>query len=729
MNNLFKNKLASIPSFVKIPVAVFIIILLLGMLGYAFILFGGRLVVDEENLILDASTTIETKDGEIIGTLYHENRRPIAIEEIPEHVLQAFVAIEDKRFYDHAGVDFRSVVRAVYRDVIAMGKVEGASTITQQVAKNLFLYNDKTWMRKTKEVMASIYLERNFSKNSLLELYVNSIYFGHGVYGIEAASQEYFSKSASELTISEGALLAGIVKAPNGYSPIKHPGKALERRNLVLQAMEEAEMLTTENRLQEQGKTIGLNIQESKEKPWIDSYMDLVMKEAAELHQLSIDEMKRGGYRIIVNIDETIQQIAYEQFQNEQYFPGNTNGVEGAYVMMNHSTGEIVAAIAGRDYSLGDLNRITVKRQPGSTIKPIAVYGPAMMQEQYHAYSLIPDQLIDHNGYKATNADGKYDGIVSIYEAIMQSKNTSAVWLLDQIGISYAKDYLEKMNISIPDDGLALSLGGLREGITPLEMMEAYSSFVNHGKTVTSSTISRIYDNDQELIYQMSKQETEVFSPQVAWDMTQILASTVQDGTATSGYYPNALAGKTGTTQHPYVNGNKDAWFVGYTPEYVSALWMGYDVSDKDHYLTGGSNYPTELTKQILSKVDNRKSLTKQFKIPENVRELPKPIKLPQIANIEAEITFGGLSLVKGKLTWTGSDDDRVVYRVYKDTPGVDERVGEVTGESEFFVNNIQLLQSDSYYVVPYDPLTMLEGDRSEKVELAFNRKEKLGEF
>ncbi|MUK90098.1 PBP1A family penicillin-binding protein [Ornithinibacillus sp. L9] len=727
MNKFFKNKFGMIPPIVKIPLSVFMIILLLSLIGYAFILYGGKLVVNEENLILDASTTIETKDGEIIGTLYDEHRDPIEIEDIPDHVLEAFIAIEDKRFYQHGGVDFRSVVRAVYRDIVAMNKVEGASTVTQQVAKNLFLYNDKTWMRKTKEVMASIYLERNFSKSRILELYVNSIYFGHGMYGIEAASQHYFSKPASDLTVSEGALLAGMVKAPNGYSPIDHPDKALERRNVVLKAMENANMLSTEERLTEQGKTLGLNIQEKKARPWLDSYIDLVLKEAVETHQLSIEELKRGGYRIVVNIDESTQQLAYEQFQNEQYFPGNTKDVEGAFVMMKHSTGEIVAAVGGRKYTLGDLNRVTVNRQPGSTIKPIAVYGPALMQEAYQPYTLIPDELNDYDGYTATNIDGKYEGIVSIYQAILHSKNASAVWLLDQIGISYAKNYLDKMDISIPDDGLALALGGLTEGISPLQMMEAYSTFINDGKVVGSSTINRIYDREDELLYQMKKQETEVFSPQVAWDITEILSTTVQDGTAKAGNFNKALAGKTGTTEHPHANGNKDVWFVGYTPEYVSATWMGYDRSDENHYLTGGSSYPTELTKKILSEMDKRNTLSGEFDKPDHVKELPKPIILPQIADLNAEYTFGGISLVKGKLTWNGSDDDRVIYRIYQEKPGIDERVGEVTGESEYVIDKLNLFQSSHFYVVPYDPLTKMEGERSDKVELAFKWQQRIG--
>ncbi|WP_163971321.1 transglycosylase domain-containing protein [Oceanobacillus halotolerans] len=691
-----------------------------GLIGYGFILFGGTFVVDEESLLLDATTTIETTDGYIVGELYHENRTLADIDNVPDHVKEAFIAIEDRRFYDHAGVDFRSVIRAVYRDIVALDKVEGASTITQQLAKNLFLTNDKTWMRKTKEVMAAIYLERHFSKDQILELYMNQMYFGQGIYGIETAANFFFNKEVSDLTISEGALLAGLAKAPNGYSPVDHPDKALNRRNVVLQAMDNAEIISTKQRIQAQGKTLGLSIQEKKATPWVNSYMDLVIKEANEMQQLSLNELKRGGYRIVVNMDETAQKIAYEQFQQAEYFPGNAENVEGAFVMMDQTSGEIVAAIGGRNYELGDLNRTIVKRQPGSTIKPLAVYGPAMMNDSYDTYTLIPDQEIDYDGYIATNVDYQYADAVTIYEALSVSKNAPAVWLLNDIGIDYAKNYLTKMGIPLEDDGLAVALGGLTEGIAPLDMVRGYRSFAHNGEVTDPYTISRIEDQDGEVIYQANPSETEVFSEQVAWNMTEILTHTVQEGTAESGEYKKALAGKTGTTQHPYVDdANKDAWFVGYTPQYVTALWMGYDQSGEDHYLTGGSVYPTALTKRILTEFDKQTTLASHFEKPEHVEAVPEPIELPEIEQVEGTYTFGGFSLVNGKLSWSGSRDERVVYHIYQEQPGVDKRIGTVEGKTEYTIDAINVFESSYYYVVPYNPLTNMEGKKSKTVTLS----------
>lgn len=715
-----KHKKRSLIS--KLKIFLFILIVIVGIVfsGYAAIIVGGNLIVDDEDLVLDETTTVETAEGEVVSKLYDEDRSVRGIDEIPKHVQDAFISIEDRRFYEHSGVDFKSVFRAVTRNIFAMSKVEGGSTITQQLAKNLFLSNDKTWTRKAKEVMAAVHLERKLSKDEIFELYLNEIYFGDGVYGIERASNYFFSKSTDDLTIAEGALLAGLAKGPNGYSPINHPERALDRRNVVLNSMEETGMISTETRIQEQEKGLGLDVQERQANAWVDSYIDLVMKEAADEHDLSVNELKRGGYRIVINMDENAQRIAYDQFQHDDYFPGNTEGAEGAFVMMEQETGKIVSAIGGREYQIGDLNRVTVERQPGSIMKPIAVYGPAMMQsEKYTPYSLIPDYQYDYDGYTVANVDNQFDGSVTIYDALKKSKNTSAVWLLDQIGVDYSKDYLEQLGVAIEDDGLPIALGGLTDGLAPVDLMESYGAFARNGDVIESSTIERIYDKDDEMIFQSNSNSREVFSPQVAWDMTEILTDTVESGTAAPGEFSKALAGKTGSTQHALVEGEtNDAWFVGYTPEYTTALWMGYDKLDEDNYLTAGSEYPTRLTKSILTEMDSQELLAENFTKPDDVDALPDPIELPQIAEVQVDYSFGVSSL--GKLTWQGSADDRVIYRIYREQEGIDERAGEVKGETEFNLNMSEVFQSNDYYVVPYDPLTKLEGERSESVSLTW---------
>ncbi|MHA6251658.1 transglycosylase domain-containing protein [Oceanobacillus sp. CAU 1775] len=693
----------------------------LGLFGFISIIYFGSLVVDDDKLILYETTTIETADGEVIKEIYTENRNYIPIEQIPDHVKNAYIAIEDQRFYEHYGVDVKSIARAVYKDIVAMSKVEGASTITQQLAKNLFLHNEKTWSRKIKEAMAAVYMETQMTKDEILELYLNEIYFGHGLYGIEKASNFYFSKSTSDLTVAEGALLAGLAKAPNGYSPINHPDKALERRNLVLTIMQNTGMISTETKQLEERKNLGLQIKEAESKPWADSYVDLVVKEAQEKQNITSDHLSKGGYRIVVALDEEIQRIAYEKFKDDDYFPGNTAGVEGAFVMMEHESGRIVSAIGGRDYQLSNLNRVTVNRQPGSTFKPLAVFGPALMQpEKYNAYSLLPDGEHTNETYLAANVDGVYAEIVTLYDSIVASKNVPTIWLLDQIGIAESKSYLDKMDMPITDEGLAIALGALSEGVSPLDIMEGYRTFAANGNGIESYAIEEIYDKNDKLIYQAEKNEKEVFNPQVAWDMTEMLSKAVENGSSQAGEYSKALAGKTGTTEHPHVEDQvKDAWFAGYTPEYVTALWMGYDVSDKDHYLTGGSSYPTRLTKDILTEVDKIKPLGESFERPSYVEALPEPIQIEAVTNVKATYELGGFSLVKARITWDALGDDRIVYRIYEERDGIDRRVGEVEGESEYVINHA-LFKNKGYYVVAYDPLTKLESRKSETVKLEF---------
>ncbi|QDP42109.1 PBP1A family penicillin-binding protein [Radiobacillus deserti] len=696
-------------------------IVVLGIIGYLFILFGGRFVVDEKDLILKEATTIETREGIVIKRIYDENRTNVSFEDIPEYVANAFVAIEDNRFYEHAGVDFKSVMRALSRDILSMSKKEGASTITQQLAKNLFLSNDKTWMRKTKEVMAAIYLDRNFTKEKLLEYYMNEIYFGHGKYGIQEASRYYFSKDVKDLTVSEGALLAGLAKAPNSYSPIDHPEKALERRNIVLQEMNELDMLETEQMVQLQGKTLELNLQKEKEQPWLDSYIDLVLQEITNTFDISFNELKRGGYRIVVNLDPNAQRIAYEQLQNEASFSGSESGIEAAFVAVDQKSGGILSAIGGRNYKLGDLSRVTVRRQPGSVMKPLAVYGPAMMKEDYQPYTLLPDEKRSYGDYTAHNYDEQYEGSVSMVEAIQESKNAPAVWLLDEIGITYAKDYLEKMNLSIPDKGLSIALGGLKEGLTPLQLAESYRAFAHQGEVIHAYTVDTIYDRNDEVVAEARYETTNVFSEQVAWNMTRMLEGVVQRGTATSGDYEKALAGKTGTTQHPKAKDMvKDAWFVGYTPDIVTAMWVGYDQSDDKHYLTKGSEVPTTITKNILREVDQYREQASTFTKPDSVEELQEPITLPVVEDLKADYKFGGFSILQASLTWTPSTDNRVVYHIYKVTEDGDEKIGEVKGEGEYRVKGINFFGENTYYIQPYNPLTNETGKASNQVTLSF---------
>src|SRR5690625_4650968 len=491
--------------------------------------------------------------------------------------------------------------------------------------------------------------------------------------------------------------------------------------------MAEGEIITAEEANEAKSKDIELNISQRKYNPAYHTIVDMAIQEAQQLYDISFEELKENRYRIVTSLDETIQQIAYEQFQYDAYFPGNNmDKVEGAFVMMKEDTGEVVAAIGGRKYQFGESNRATrAVGQPGSTMKPIGVFAPALETGNYDPYSVLPDELQDWNGKPVRNSNDQYDGAVSLYNALKYSKNTSAVWLLDDIGVDKGKEYLEKMDFNVEEDNARrIALGDLNENVSPTDMMRSYRPFIHSGEMIDSYVIKEMYNQKGDIVASANPETVDVFSPQVAWNITEMLRNVVNEGTANVGYYPYELAGKTGTTGHPKAEGQvKDAWFVGYTPEYVSALWMGYDEVEEENYLTHGSAYPTELTKKIMTEVANQKTVKETFTKPEDVVALADPIDLPNIDSLSSTFVFGGFKILKAKLEWESAKDARIIYNIYevgKDGEE-DKKIGEVTdGESSFEIDQFLLFQTKSYYVVPYDPLGEITGAPSNVVEVSF---------
>lgn len=694
-------------------------VLLVGFIGYLGIIFAGNYVIDKEDLVMDSATKIVNEDGDPVAELYVENRNLVDIKDIPEEVQDAFISVEDSRFYEHHGIDPQGILRAIYTDISSGSKAEGGSTITQQLAKRVFLSKDKTLLRKTKEAIIAINLERRYSKKQILEMYLNQVYFGQGAYGIQAAAQLYFNKDASELTPSEGALLAAIPKAPSTYSPIKHPEKAEKRRNLVLSLMANQGYITAEQAVQSKGKTLAVDLHKMKKHKAYWTYIDMVLQEAKEKYHLSNEAVLKGGYKIVVPMNVKAQKASYKLFQDPSYFPGNDKDhpPQGALVLMDPQTGGVMAVQGGRDYVRKGTNRVTIKRQPGSAFKPLVVYGPALETGKYEPYSLLTDRKLVYEvsnsaDYQPKNYNDKYRGRVTMYDALRVSANAPAVWLLNKIGIDTGKKYLQQLGIQIPDKGLAMALGGLKWGVTPLEMATAYRAFASGGKVVEPHFITKIYDRDGELVSKVHLQERQVFSPQTAWYMTKMLRSVVENGTAQKGNVDTALAGKTGTSSSPSVKGaSADAWFVGYTPKAVGAVWMGYDSTSKTHHLTGGSSYPTSLFKDLLKQLPNQQHLA--FTKPEGVQDLESPIRLARADDLKAKLTLGKFGLPSVRLTWRPSNDERLVYHIYAVKDGEKEQVGTVTGKGEFIDERINPFSIPRYRVVAYNPQTEKEGDPS----------------
>lgn len=691
---------------------------LLGLATYLLIIFAGDYMIDEEKLVLNETTTIVDENDRLITKLFVENRELVAGTEIPKHVKEAFIATEDARFHDHYGIDIKAILRALYRDILAGGKVEGGSTITQQLAKRVFLSDDKTFLRKTKEVLIAMNLERKYSKEKILELYLNQIYFGHGAYGIQSAANRFFNKDVSELSVTDGALLAAIPKAPSTYSPLVHPETSKERRNLVLSLMTEQGYLDADEAVRLQGKTLGLDANEMVDEPAYLTYIDMVLDEAESIYQLSPEEVLKGGYRIVVAMDAEAQKTAFELFQNGDFFQGShpDERPEGAFVAMDGESGGVIAAIGGREYVARGFNRVKAKRQPGSALKPLAVYGPALETGHYEPYSLLQDKPHNYNGYEPTNYDGIYRGDISLYDALVHSTNAPAVWLLNKLGVDTIKKPLKELGLEFKDSGLKIALGGIDEGLSPFAMMKAYRAFLQAGKVVEPYVIAKIYDQNGKLIGEAKRNEKTVFSPQTAWFMTRMLEDVVREGTAKAGDVKTALAGKTGTTAFEKVEGgNRDAWFVGYTPEIVGAVWLGYDKTDEEHYLTGGSKDAVRLMKAFVNEYAGKTETA--FAKPEGVHDLEAPIRLVDVNDLT-----GGYSLKYGlpaiTLSWTPARDDRIVYRIYAKTRDGKKLEAEVTGKGRYTANTFSFFSQPDYMVVPYNPQTKQEGNPSNIVKL-----------
>ncbi|MCR6110243.1 PBP1A family penicillin-binding protein [Bacillus sp. A301a_S52] len=699
-------------------------ILLIGSLSYVGIIIFGNYTIDETNLILNEATTIYDQEGNELTKLFVENREIVDLEMIPDHVQEAFLAIEDHRFYDHTGIDFKAIGRAVYRDVITQSKAEGGSTITQQLAKHAFLSPEKSWLRKTNEVLIAINLERRYSKDDILEMYFNSIYFGHGAYGVEAAAHVYFGKSIADVSVDEGALLAALPKAPNHYSPFIDHERSKERRDLVLSTMARRGFLTAEEAVRWQGRALPteqINIVGNRA---YDPYMDLVLKEAENVYNMTEEEVLKGGYDIVVAMDSEIQQLTYDVFQNSATFPESTGDlpVQGSVVLLDNETGGVIAVQGGRDYERKGFHRAEARRSPGSLLKPIAVYAPAMEEGLLHPYSLLKNEKMTFDDYTPSNNDNEYTVEMTMYDAIKDSANVPAVWTLDHLSIQTAKNYLAKQEMEIEDEGLSIALGGLQDGLTPLEIAGAYRTLANQGMYSEPYFIEKITDRNGHDVLRHEVEDVQIYSPQTAWNMTKMLLAVTEEGTGSAGDYQGDIAGKTGTTSFEQVSGAaRDLWFAGYTPDISGVVWMGYDQSDESHYLNSSSAVPTKAFKAIMSEIaDDRPTTQLTFSLPKNVDDLADPIRFVDIVDLNAKVS-PGLMGSRVQLEWSGSEDDRLHYRIYEENEGETRFIDEVVGESSYTLQGVSMFSSTNYLVVPYNPLTDREGPSSNIAEGKFS--------
>lgn len=598
--------------------------------------FGSWVWLDEAKLVNLRRTTLmyDSDDIEVAGLYLGENRLPVDVTTLPDYVRYAFVAAEDARFYEHHGVDLWRIGGALLSNIKSGGYSEGASTITQQLIKLTHLSADKTLARKANEAVLALVLETRYSKDDILGMYMNTVYFGHGAYGIEAAARAYFSKSASELDIAQSAMLAAIIKAPSSYAPHIAPERALTRRNWVLgEMLRQGYISQTEY---DAALVQPIELTESHQAmPEYGWYIDYALAEAERLLSLTPDELLSGGYRIYTSLDTGLQSRAQQLFESAEFPPDSADGTEcqGALCALDNTDGAILALVGGREYEVRrGLNRATdVKRQPGSAIKPLAVYAPAIDSHGFLPTSFLSDVPTDFNGWSPRNAGNKYRGIVTLRQAAASSINVATVELLDMIGIDAGIEFLNSVGIETDarDAVLPLALGAMTYGTSPLELCGAYSTFARDGEYTEPYAIRYILDSSGAPVYIHESQRTRVMSEQSAYIMTGLMRSVVTQGTASKlASLDMSVGAKTGTAalseQDLGVSGNRDIWLAACTPGMTLTVWMGFDRTDAQHYMpesASGSNQPTLLARELLASEEARAYTAGSFERPEGLSE------------------------------------------------------------------------------------------------------------
>lgn len=696
------------------------------VVGYLLVILNGEriLTANINKLNLDTASIVVDENGNQVASLYgSENRVFVPMNEIPKLLSDAFVATEDKRFYEHSGIDLIGIGRALVKDVIARSAVEGASTITQQLAKNLFLNADKTIFRKGTEASIALALENHKSKEEILELYLNRIYFGRGQYGIKTAAKYYFNVSdLNKLEIWQIATLAGIPKAPNVYNPRSNPERSMERRAVVLSLMEDQGLITEEEK--EKAAKVVYDpdaVPETKSKYL--TYIDYVVQEAKDKTGLSEEELLSAGYTIKTTIDTKAQTAMETAFSNEALFEKpNADGTkpQGAMVIMDQHDGSVVAMVGGRDYSKKGFNRVVQPRQPGSSIKPIAVYGAAIETGDYYPWTTVQDVKQCWGNYCPTNSNknNKYRGEIPMSLAIKESRNVSAVWLLNDIGVKTGYSFAQKLGLTLePEDrNLAMALGGLTYGETPLQMANAYAAFANGGTLQDPHAILSITDRAGKEIYTYKGAKAKrVMSENTAYYVTELMKGVVTKGgtgvnAAISG---RTVAGKTGTTQNPNGSGNRDVWFVGYTPEWTAAVWYGYDKTDATHHLSSDSGTAAKMFSAVMSKALAGKK-KQSFPVPEGAKNEEE--KLPAVDGLMAQYSA---ETGVATLNWTKAVGENLIYKIYrKSAEDADFAAFAEATEPTFEDMTVQPGTAYTYYVTAYQASTKLESDPSEQVTL-----------
>ena len=703
---------------VKIVLAIVGILLGLILISFTYYFISTANVNLDKSKLINMNSQVEIyDDGGSILEEFSGDRVITDAADIPEYALNAFVAIEDKRFYSHNGVDVKGLFRAAINNLKSFSFKEGASTISQQLIKNTHLSGEKTLNRKLAEIKLARQLEKNYSKKQILEMYVNTIYFGDGCYGITQAANRYFGVSPENLTISQSAALAGMVKAPAVYSPRVSPAKCNERRKLVLKEMLKQNFITQK----EYDDNISAEVLPiDRENDLSSPYLQLVKDEIRDF--LDAHAYENTKIKIYTYLDRDLQADLENGANSYQ------SDTDKKAIILNGKN-KIQAFYS----TCGD-----IPRRLGSTLKPVAVYAPAIDMGAIDSCTPINDERIDYGGYSPSNYNDVYYGYVSAKFALAKSLNTCAVKVLNDCGITKCMDYVKKTDIPLTDNdnSLRLALGFTENGATLCEICGAYGAFINKGVYVKPTAIKMILDENGKVLYKDGDISRRVFGEDTAYIINDMLKSTVVDGTAktlSSLNFP--LAAKTGTVGNE--NGNTDAYTISYNGDYVLACWIGNaDSSLMDNSVSGGTlpaktclniwqnmvkrgysprdTFETDKVAKInIDKISYQENhlieeadenapkkyvLTEIFKKDRVPNRYSTRFSLPKIENAEISVNYCDITI---RLCLPNYCD----YRVYRQSGRLNTRIYDSAGKSDkttFTDKNLMPNTRYSYTIVPY---------------------------
>ena len=602
---------------ILISVAAAIPIITLGILAGMFTL-GLRTVAaveqdipsleDQRGVSLAQTTQIYAADGTLLAYLHGvENRTVISGKAIPDNLKYAVVAVEDERFYQHSGVDLEGLVRALVVNLKAQGVSEGFSSITMQLVGNMYLdRTDISLDRKFNEMALAWQFERKYSKDEILEMYLNTIYFGSNAYGVEAAAKTYFDKEPMELTIAEAALLAGLPQAPTAYSPRRNPERALARRDRIILKMYEQGFITQEEAREAWDEPLDLAVASPYTKvqePYVVAY---VRKQLIDMY--GEDKVFKGGLRVETSINPAYQKLATEAISSTLNEEGDPSA---AMVSIEAKTGYIRAMVGSTDYDDSKFNLAAQgRRQPGSAFKTFVLAaaieaGVDPYETYYESQPLTIELPGQPKPWNVKTYGGNYYGTTSIDVATLRSDNTVYAQMILDLGPELVVDIAKRMGITSQLDPYpAISLGGLTYGVSPLEMASAYATLANGGEHISPTIILKIKDAEGNVLWEANPKRTQAISAGVAYEVTRILQRNISSGTGTRADIDRPAAGKTGTAQEYY-----DAWFCGYTPHLSTAVWMGHPEAQIEMNnvhgirVTGGS-FPAEMWQKFMYDAD-----------------------------------------------------------------------------------------------------------------------------